>query len=313
MLTPIEEAPAETFVPQPTQVLISVSPSAIRARDPSLPEETQRHLLAMQYRAVTIQDAYRGGNAYFNTTTQSWWLLTKRPEASFKGLVFEAALARLCKEDPFNIGRKAFAWCTNKSLGRVSNETISQYTPLITADPSLLNDPLTASFFNPQSVFDFHFYKINSQGSAEIATQVGTAVQAGIQVKAIRGGERQEIIDPIRSGRYHHVLTMLEHPSGIHSYEVCTRILRAMVTNGEIDGEMFAHILGRITYPSNLGISQEYINDYSEYISQIYSAGGAATADMSAAIGLEVTQSFVESAGGILIPDNTLVTPTTIQ
>ena len=314
MISTLSHAPETPFVPQPAKVMIQapapVSPWAIRARDPSMPVDLQEQILEMQYREVTLKDAAISGNATYNDITKSWTINSKRPEPSFKGLVFEATIARMCREEPFTVGKSTFAWCTNRRMTQVTQEMITEYVPFITADRSLLDIKLTASFYNPSSPYDLHFYRVNAKGSAELATQNGTGVIAGLQVKAIQGNERQEIIDPLISGRYFHVLTMLEHPSGEHSYEVCKRILLGMLDKGEITSFDYTDVSRRITYPQALGIQQSYINDYSEYISVVFRNGGLATQDMSAAVALEVTGDYALSSGGILVPDNQLVLPT---
>ncbi|AFQ50433.1 hypothetical protein [Burkholderia cepacia] len=293
------EAPTP-IVSLPTQVI--VAPSAIRARDPSLPFETQFQLLAMQYRHVTLQDALASGNAFYDPLKQSWAIYTKRPVASFKGLVFEAMLARLCREHPDVVGRRALAWCTNRTVGRVTDKMVNEYIPFITADSRLQNRPLTATFYNPGSPFDLQFYRVNEAGAAELARQVDTGALAGIQAKAIQGDERSEVIDPVLSGRYPHVLTMLKHKTGEHSYEVCRRLLTAMSQKGEITHEQALDALNRITYPGALGIDQGYIEDYSEYINISYKQQVQLRSDYIEAIALEVSENLTTSPGGILVP-----------
>ncbi len=311
---PSLELTSSLIVTIPTQVLIPVRALAINALDPSIPPETQNQLLSLQYRHVTRKDALATGNAYFCSVQGNLVLRTSRPEPAFKGLVFEAALERLCREEPLTVGRRAFAWCTNRTVGRVPDKMISEYIPFITGDQRLLNFPLTATFYNPGSPLDVQFYKVNDKGAAELATQVNTGALAGIQVKAIQGNERSEIIDRLVSGRYPHVLTMLKHPSGEHSYEVCRRILTAMLRSAEIDGMTFADVLSRITYPEALGIDQMYIDNYSVYISRSYQQQVQMTPDAAAAIALEVTENLIMSPGGILLPTiQDLILPPTLQ
>jgi len=305
------EAPTP-IVSLPTRVI--VAPSAIRARDPSLSREAQRQLLTMQYRHVTLQDAQASGNAFYDPLKQSWTIWTKRPVASFKGLVFEAMLARLCREQPNIVGKRALAWCTNRTVGRVTDKMINEYIPFITADSRLLDRPWTATFYNPGSPFDLQFYRVNEASAAELATQVNTGAIAGIQAKAIQGEERSEVIDPVLSGRYPHVLTMLKHKTGEHSHEVCRRLLNAMSKKGEISNEQAMNALNRITYPDALGIDQAYIEDYSEFINFSYTQLVSITSDYVEAIALEVSENLTTSPGGILVPaQRDLVLPPTLS
>lgn len=292
--------PLTPIVSLPTRVIVAAS--AIRARDPSLPPEAQFQMLSMQYRHVTLQDAQASGNANFDPLKRTWTVNSRRPVASFKGLLFEAMLARLCREQPYVIGKRALAWCTNRTVGRLTDRMIDEYIPFITADNRLLERPLTATFYNPGSPFDLQFYRVNAAGAAELATQVDTGALAGIQTKAIVGEERSEIIDQVLSGRYPHVLTMLKHKTGEHSYEVCRRLLNAMSQKGEITYEQAMDALNRITYPEALGIDQAYIEDYSEYINLSYTQQIVITTDFIEAIALEVSENLTASQGGILVP-----------
>lgn len=297
----------------PTQVIIA-EPSAIRALDPSLPPEIQQRLLTMQYRHVTLQDAQVSGNAYYDAQQQDWIIRTTRLEPAFKGLVFEAMLARLCREQQSSVGKRAFAWCTNRSIGRVTQKMLDEYIPFITADRRLQDRPLTATFYNPGSPFDLQFYRINEAGAAELALQADTGALAGIQAKAIQGSERTEIIEPVLSGRYPHVLTMLNHKTGEHSYEVCRRLLSAMAKKNEITSERAMNALNRITYPAALGIDQAYIEDYSAFISLSYTQRVQPASDLVEAIALEVSENLTSSPGGILVPaQRDLILPPTLQ
>ena len=179
---------------------------------------------------------------------------------------------------------------------------MADHIPFITGDSRLQTRPLTATFYNPGSPFDLQFYRVNEAEAAELARQVDTNALAGIQVKAIQGDERSEVIDPVLSGRYPHVLTMLMHKTGEHSYEVCRRLLNAMSQKGEITHEQAMDALSRITYPGALGIDQAHIEDYSEYINISYTQLVPIQSDYIEAIALEVSENLTTSPGGILVP-----------
>lgn len=302
----------------PTQVLLktAVCPLAINALDPGFQSDARNQLLSFQFRHVTYQDAQASGNLVFSAKENRWVLRTTRPLESFKGLVFEAAVARMCRDNPFTIGRKAFAWCTNQRLNRVSETLMSQYIPFITADQRLLDQKLTALFYNSTSPYDLQFYKVNQYGCAELATLGNMGVIAGIQIKAIRGNEWKDIVEPLIKGRYPHVLTMLKHESGIHSYEVCHQIVRDMSLTGKITSEQAMDVISRITHPEELGIGQNYIDSYSAALDLFHS--GRAPWDHDSAvletIALEVVDNLQRSPTGLLLPaDPNLILPPTLN
>lgn len=109
-----------TILQLPMQALIKVPPTAVNALHPSFTPKESLQLLSAKYRNVTYQDALVTGNASWNQVTGDIVFNTKRPEASFKGMVFEAYLARMCRDYSFSIGRRVFAWCTGRQLGRVT-------------------------------------------------------------------------------------------------------------------------------------------------------------------------------------------------
>ena len=230
----------------------------------------------------------------------------------------EAALCRMCFDDPFGIRRKAYAWCTGRKTWQISDEEASKQIPFITADKRLQTSPLTARLYDPASAYDLHFYRINDMGNAELATEIGTGkgIIAGIQVKAIQGNEKTEIIDKLLSGRYTRVVTMLRHQSGEHSYEVCMRLLTQMVTKQEITADQLAHVISRLTMPEFLGIQQQYVDSYSQWLNMAYGRLESWEHDLNVVetIGLEVISRLKPEASGILMPDSPgLALPPTIH
>lgn len=55
-----------------------------------------------------------------------------------------------------------------------------------------------------------------------------------VDIQGFRGSECIEIIDPCACGRSPDVLTLLNHKTGEHRYEVCKRISNAMAKKDEI-------------------------------------------------------------------------------
>lgn len=284
----------------PTKVLLKPA-GVIRALHPSFSEEDRYQLLKMQYRDVTYQDAMVSGNAYIGANGKIY-LRTKRTEASFKGMVFEAFLARMCRDYVDSIGRQVFSWSTNRRAGRVQDSLLNQYTAFVTADKSLLDTTATAWLYNTAGPFDLQFYRINDQGNTEIATLLDSATTAGVQIKAITGNERTEIIEPMLQSRYRHVLTLLKHQNGQHSFDVCMTILAGMQKNEEITGDQYHNVVTRLARPDQLGIDQYDVDQYSHYLSALYRNHAIWDQNVYEAITLEVTSNLAASQGGILIP-----------
>lgn len=288
---------------QGKEAKVIVLVGAVKALHPALSEAERQQILDAVYRNVTYLDAYGTGNLIIDPVTGCLGLRTKRSEPAWKGFVFEAALARWCREQPEKIGKQAFAWCTGRNPNQVSEAFFQKFTVFVRGDKSLLDKRETAILYNTGCPFDVQFYSINPEhGQPEIATIKNTKIEAGIQVKAITGNEMAQIIQPILSGEYTHVLTLLKHPSGQHSYSVCQTILSNLLGAGKITLEEYAYVSQRITYPEKLGIDQQMIEEYSAYLSACYRTGAAWTPDVYDALSLEVVKDVYMSQGGILVP-----------
>lgn len=302
---PLTYNPAAALTPivqSETMGLTLLPPSVINALDPAWPPHMRDQILEAKYRAVSYQDALVTGNAWINTLTGHILLRTKRNLPTFKGFVFEAAVARQFREDPLIKGKRGFAWCTQRSVGHVSDEFISQYTAYVSGDKSLEEQEFTSILYSSSSPFDVGFYRRNEQGQAEVAMLVGQQVPAGIQVKAIVGSEMPDIINKMLKGRYRHVLTMLRHPNGQHSYEVCMNMLHSLFRKGDITGEQFQSVTSRLAHPQMLGIDQQMVDEYSHYLTHVYNQNAVWIPEVFEAISLEVGVQLVESQGSILMP-----------
>lgn len=301
-----EDTPSGLVLPShilqlPMQGIIKVAPTAINVMDQNFSEEERYSLLTMLYRDVTQQDAMVTGNAFVTMGTKLWFT-SKQSEPSFKGLVFEAYLARMCRDDPVSIGRKVFAWCTNRKPGKALDDLFATYIPFVTGDKSFVRNRATAWLYNTASCFDVQFYRINDEGLAEVANQATSNTPAGVQVKAITGNEQKEIIEPMRSNRYHRVLTVLKHASGEHSYDACLRLLTSMHKSGSITADDYHDVVSRLARPEQLGLNQQDVDQYSHYLSSLYRTGGIMDQNVSEAITLEVSNNLHTSEGGILVP-----------
>lgn len=285
-----------------SKTLVNVPVSSVNPLDPGWPGEIRSQILESKYRDVTLQDAMTTGNTWRHEGTGAIYLRTNLPEASFKGFVFEATVARLMREYMLTVGKQMFAWCTYRSVGHVSDNFISKYTAFVAGDKSLKANRSTAILYSTTCPFDVQFYRINRHGLAEVAQLKDQAVPAGIQIKAITGNEKAEIILPILKGEYRHVLTLLKHPNGRHSYDVCHDILHGMVRTCEITHEQFYYASRHIARPDMLGLDQQSIEEYSAHLSQVYIGRGDWDPAVYEAITLEVSLNLCVSKGGVLVP-----------
>jgi len=136
----------------------------------------------------------------------------------------------------------------------------------------------------------------------DVLEVMGTHLPAGIQVKAITGNERSEIIDPLISGRYSRVLTYLKHADGIHSYYECMRILQQLYKAGQIGAEERQRVSDSIKAPEHLGLDQHEVEEYYRYVKQAHK--GTTRAEDIIWRGAELEVKYHKGVGGILVPDS---------
>ena len=97
-----------------------------------------------------------------------------------------------------------------------------------------------------------------------------TTNPAGIQVKAITGQEKPEIIDPLIQGKYRRVLTYLRHTDGRLSYEACMDLSRSLYRKQQIDREQLDFLEEAVFSPEMLGIDQREVDAYYHYVQAWY-------------------------------------------
>lgn len=88
-----------------SKVQVTVPVSALQPLDSGWPQAIQTLLLETKYRDSTLQDAMTTGNTWTHEVTGEVYLRSNLNEASFKGFVFEAAVARLVRENIQTIGK----------------------------------------------------------------------------------------------------------------------------------------------------------------------------------------------------------------
>jgi hypothetical protein len=280
-----------------SSLLFSVPLGLLDPNHPAMSLEASRAILRDRYHNKLIADGLETGNFKLDSNGNIIFE-TKLPQYSFAGFIFEALAVRLFNDNLRTIGRRAFSWCTKKE--KVKNDYIDQFKAIGTGFISTKTSH--PSFYGYQSRFDVIFIRFNFQKNIyEPATVLGTTNDAGVQIKAITGSERTEIIDPLIAGKYSHVLTFLRHPDGIHSHTVCMQIVESMYRSREISLSQLHELQDSIRSPEMLGEDQRNVDDYYNYISYWYQGRANPDPIIYEGVGLEVKGFKYES--GILVPE----------
>lgn len=234
-----------------------------------LNEDERAEVLHRRYCLKLVEDGLRTGHFILDESGEELRVSIQQPLPTVAGYVFEAFVVRRCNNKKESIGKNIFKWITEReklqerlfekfhAIGVGFRETNNRY-------PGLYNPS------HPR--FDVMFVT-KENGDPEPACVVYTSRRAGLQVKAIRNKEYEYIIKPIMKGKYKHVLTLLKHSNGMHSYEACMREVDKRIS----DRDRRNKIKEKIRHPRQLGISQRYIDEYYEYIERWYR--GQAEAD----------------------------------
>lgn len=263
-------------------------------------------VLEHRYREVFIHDALETGHCLMGANGQLLFR-TASPPQSFVGFALEAYVVRCFNDNMRGVGRKALQWCSFRTR-RPADAFVERYVAIGTGlGKTCQTFPF---FYAPQSGVDVIFLTRSANSTCptltyEPLTIQGTTVAAGIQVKAIQGNEKSEIIDPLLRQSYLKVLTLLRRPDGRHSADVCQEILLNLARSGEITHMQRIDLEDRICRPEQLGLDQREIDWYYEYA--IASIQGRAPLDNSAidAIAMEVKE-WKYGGSGILLPGSEL-------
>ncbi len=279
------------------ELLFSVPIALLDPNHPAIDKRIQEQILHERYHNKLIADGLETGH-FFYDQYNILRFQTKLPIYSFAGFIFEAYAVNTFNANMRTIGRKAFTWCTNRA--QCKDDYIDQFKVIGTGFMSTNSN--YPNFYAPQNNFDLIFIRRNIKKDIdEPATVLGTTNSAGIQIKAITGAEESEIIEPIRTGKYSHVLTFLRHADGVHSYNRCMEVLNSMYKKGTLELSEKYHIESRISYPEMLGIDQREIDDYYTYISYWYNNQAQIDQFILEGIGLEVKE--YKYSNGLLVPN----------
>jgi len=261
-------------------------------------ESLQKKILHDRYHKKLIEDGLETGHFFFDNN-KVLRFQTKQPMHSISGFIFEAFIVYQFNENIRTIGKRAFTWCTNRT--QCKDDYIDQFKVIGTGFISTKN--IYPQFYSPQNNFDIQFIRTNKKHDLEEqATIQGTTTPTGIQIKAITGNEMVEIITPIMSGKYSHVLTLLRHSDGVHSYNKCMDIIYKLYKEKKIELSEKDRIESRIQHPETLGINQQNVDDYYQYIKYWFNGQAQPDQFVSDGIGLEVKG--YKFGNGILLPES---------
>jgi len=213
----------------------------------------------------------------------------QQPLHTISGYVFEAYAVREFNEKKGSVGKNAYLWATEM-------KRISSYKRLEKTHAIGTGFPETRAkhpeLYNPTNRrFDIVFYRVNeSRNMPEPVPVKGTTSPAGIQVKAIKGNEKSQIIDPILDSTYWRVVTFLEHDSGMHSYEACVNTAREMRRKGEISHDELIKVEDAVCSPAQLGLDQYNVNGYYKYIKAWYNERAKADDLILGGIGTKIKE-----------------------
>lgn len=280
------------------EILFSGPLSLLDPRHPAIDENLQKQILFDRYHKKLVADGLETGHFFYDNENQLKFQ-TKLPIYSFAGFIFEAYAVNIFNENLRTIGKSAFSWCTNRT--QCKDEYIDQFKVIGTG--FITTKSQHPNFYAPQNNLDLIFIKRNNNKSVnEPATVLGTTNTAGIQIKAITRSEEIEIIEPIRSGKYSHVLTFLRHADGVHSYNRCMDAINSMYKRGSLQLSEKYHIESRIAYPEMFGIDQRNVDDYYNYVSYWFSGHAKPDQFITEGVGLEVKG--YKYSNGLLVPNN---------
>ena len=244
-----------------------IDPSRLDPFHPDQSISDQYEILKARYETKLIADGLETGRFVLNSKGE-FKAITDQSLPSIAGYIFEAFTVRVLNERKDSVGKKAFLWSTDKS--KVKTGFLEQFHAVGTGFPS--TDYGLPQLYNPTlRQFDVIFYRLNPQrGVPEPATVNKTTNPAGIQVKAITGQEKSEIVDPLLQGRYWRVLTYLRHADGRSSHDACMDLIKSLYSSQKIDGNDRNFLETAVWSPGMLGIDQREIDEYYRYIKAWY-------------------------------------------
>ena len=244
-------------------------------------------ILKARYEEQLIADGLETGHFVLNDKGE-FAVAISQPLPSVAGFIFEAFTVRTFNEKKNSVGKEAFLWSTEKR--RVNTAFLEQFHAVGIGFPST-RDSLPQLYNPTLRQFDVIFHRLNPHGKMpEPAVVKGTTNPAGIQVKAITGQEKPEIIDPLLQDKYRRVLTYLRHTDGRLSYEACMDLSRSLYQSQQIDQEQFHFLEEAVFSPEKLGIDQREVDEYYDYVQAWYQRRAAQDEIIRHGLGIQINE-----------------------
>lgn len=267
--------------------------------------------LEAKYQGFFLRDAIQTGHVeVFQGRT---FYRSRLGVSQFAGLVLEAHVVRHLLENRQAL-QVAITWCSRRAGVFPRFNFVNKYVPVGTGlkDTKLKHKRW---FDSSDPHLDIMFFKKVPPRELRInpllpllqpLTIEGTVIPAGIQVKAITGHEEEQIVTPLIDGTYSHVLTLLQHANGMHSYHECMRLLGIARQSGRINYEMYLRLQAAVFCPQQLSMDQHNINGFYEYIVQWYQGQVPTAAGIEEGMIAEVKQAMYGSS--LLVPSTEIIT-----
>lgn len=189
-----------------------------------------------------------------------------------KGFMMEAFIVSKANKD-INVLKALFKIASNRKK-LPNDEYVKKFEPIGTGFLSTkINFP---KFYIPQDPKDIIFIKSNKKTKqVEPATVVNGKNIASVQIKTIKSGLKKDIINPLIVEKYMNVITCLEFEEGYHSKDACFDIIKALKDDRilqcyrkkyKITKDVRNRIKNSIFSPDDIGIPQQEVNEYLEFI-----------------------------------------------
>lgn len=201
------------------------------------------------------------------------YILNNQSVDVIKGFIFENAIVDIANQYD-EIKKELFLRVTKHK--RVSEKYLEQFKLVGTGFISTkINYP---QFYQRNYTFDALFIKENNAKNITSKMLVN-GNDAGIQIKSIRSDTSiREMIDDMICGKYETTVTCLQINEFKHSKERTLDILRNMTDERKriiydktytINKEVREKVKENLLSPEDIGIPQEYINYYEEFIDKL--------------------------------------------
>jgi hypothetical protein len=288
-------------------VPVTIPQGAINPYYPGVSPVLSKAVLRHRHLNNYLEDGLQTGHLKLDASSGNTVFVSQLAVSQFIGFVFEAMTVRQINANPETVGKRMMSWCSNRRGRSTPNMGfIREYEAIGTG----LADTQRKfpSYFEPGCNTDIKFVKaVHKKRQRKVyfepLTVMGTKVAAGVQVKAITGNVKSEILRPLMDGRYSHVLTYLYNArTGVHTFDECMDELKRMFRNHEIGFDEMCDLQDSIIYPGQIGIDQNYVSEYYNFILNNHPMVLTPTDLTNAAANLEISGTV--SASGLILPSH---------